>query len=65
MNIMKDLKVFAMILLGFVVVGFGSALFTEYTGFNDPAGIPIVGSLPVIGAGVFFLIYKFYLKKQI
>ena len=60
----KLLKVFLVFLIMFVIVGYGSSLITEYTGFGDPS-LPVIGSLPIISAGLAVLLYNYWLKKEV
>ena len=62
----KRIKVFLVILLAFVIIGYIQPLLAQY-GFSDalfPA-LPIIGTLPIVGAILFFLLWHFWLRKQV
>lgn len=48
----------------FVIVGYGSSLITEFTGFSDPI-VPVIGGLPIISALLAVVLYHYWLKKEV
>lgn len=65
MNIKKELMIFGVILLGFIVVSLGSSGVTMLgVNTNFLPTVPYIGAIPVVGAAIFYLFWKFWGKKQ-
>ena len=62
----KNIKVFVIFLLVLVIMNFATGLLASY-GLSDALlpSLPIIGFLPVFGALILFILWKFWLRKEL